>query len=77
MAHINEAIHTILEQEGMTRTELAKELGITPGMLSHYDNYGHHPRLNVAARVWGKYRISVEPYTDLALSDEWERQNED
>lgn len=73
---IKQAINVILEQEGMNKAELANELGITQGMVSHYAHHGHYPRLNVAAKIYGKYRIQVEPYTELALSDELERQHD-
>ncbi len=73
---IKDAVQVILEQEEMTRTELAVELDITPGMLSHYTNHSHHPRLGLAAKIWGKYRVQVEPYTVLALDTEYERQTD-
>lgn len=71
---MKEAIEIVLEQEAITRTELAAKLGITPGMLSHYSNHDHYPRLNVAAKMYANYRIQIEPFTETALSNEMERQ---
>ena len=70
---ISDAIKTIMEQEDMTRAQLATKLGLTQGMLSHYINHGHYPRLNVAAVIYKDYRIQVEPFTKLALSAEMEK----
>ncbi len=70
---MKEAIAIIMEQEGLTRTELAKELGLTPGMLSHYTKSDHYPRLGVATTIYVKYRLQVEPYTKSALSLEVQR----
>ena len=72
---MKEAIDIIMEQEGLTRTELAKELDLTPGMLSHYGKSDHYPRLKVATTIYFKYRIQVEPYTKTALSMEVENEH--
>ena len=71
---MKEAVEIIQEQEGFDRARLALELGLTVGMLSHYANHNHYPRLKVAAIVYRKYRLQVEPFTELALSDEIESQ---
>ena len=71
---IKQAIDTILENEDITRSELALKLGITPGMLSHYASNAHYPRLNVAGRIYRYYSIQVEPFTQTSLSDEVEKQ---
>ncbi len=74
---MKEAIAIIMEQEGLSRTELAKELGLTPGMLSHYTKSDHYPRLRVATVIYLKYRLQVEPYTKTALSAEVQRMDDE
>lgn len=71
---MKQAIAVIMEQEGLTRGELAVRLGVTQGMLSHYSNHQHYPRLKFAAMIYREYKLQVEPFTQLALSDEVERQ---
>ncbi len=64
---MDQAIEIILEQEQMTKAELAEMLEITPGMVSHYSHRGHYPSLKVATRVYKLFGIQVEPFTEAAL----------
>ena len=73
---MREALDVIMEQEEVNKTELAALLGLTPGMISHYYKHNHYPRLGIAANIYKKYMIQVEPFTELALSDEIERQHD-
>ncbi len=70
---IKDALTTIMENEGLTPTQMAEKLGVTPGMISHYINHNHYPRLNTATKIYMGYKIQVEPFTVLALSTEMEK----
>lgn len=70
---IREALQTIMENEGFTATQMAEKLEITPGMISHYINHNHYPRLAIATKIYIDFNIQVEPYTILALSTEMEK----
>ncbi len=74
---VKDAIEVIMNEEGMTKQDLAAKLGITPGMVSHYSSGDHYPRLNVAAKLYRLYKVQVEPFTLLSLSDEMDRQIEE
>ena len=67
---IHQAVELILQEENITKAELAKELGISPGMVSHYSSHGnHYPRLNVARKIYEQFKIQVEPYTLWSLEN--------
>ncbi len=70
---MKEALATIMTNEGLTATQMAEKLSITPGMISHYVNHEHYPRLSIATKIYMSYNIQVEPYTILALSTEMEK----
>ena len=68
---IKEAIKLILKEHGIKdQAELAYDLNVSQATISNYMNKEMYPALRVAATIYLKYGIPVEPYTLSALEKE-------
>lgn len=70
---VNEAIKVIMEEHDIAdQYDMAEALGCSQATISNYVKGGTDPRKVVAARIWGKYGLRVEPYTQDAVQKEWD-----
>ncbi len=73
---IDEAIRKIMDIEHTeSQKELGKILKVSQGTISNYLTRKIYPSLTVAAYIYAKYDIQVEPYTERALrrEDDWQK----
>ena len=75
--YVNEAIEAAISIEEGDRAVVARKLGISPGMVSHYLKRDNTPRLNIAGKLWGEYGLVIEPFTERAVIREWTRLQDD
>ena len=69
---IREALEYIKEKKDVNgQVALAMAIGVSQGQISKYMKGGTYPNLSTAARIWGKYGIRCEPFTEKALEKEW------
>lgn len=73
---IQEAITKILQDNPTIQTQsaLAEFIGISTPMVNTYRKGKSRPNLYNAAKIWGKFEIQVEPFTEDALQKEWAAQ---
>ncbi len=74
--YIAEALEYAINEDE-DRGVVAKKLGITKAMISHYLNRDFTPRLNVAGKLWGEYGLVIEPFSERAVIKEWTRLQDD
>ena len=70
--YINEALEIIKKETGLShQLDLANELKTSQGTISNYTSGKSYPTLLMASRVYGKFGLVVEPFTETALKREW------
>lgn len=71
MTRINKVIEQLLEQTGLTKFGLAKELGVEPIMIDHYlKNSIQAPSFRVCKTIFDRYGIVTCPFTEEELDFE-------
>jgi len=70
--NIDEAIKYIMEKYDIVdQYTMAKEIDVSQATISNYIKGNQYPKLVTAARIYHKYNVMVEPFTDKAIIKEW------
>ena len=74
---VQEALKQIQEDYPHIQTQaaLADLVGLSGPMINTYLKGISRPNLTNAARIWGRFNIQCEPFTEEALQKEWEMLN--
>ena len=72
--NIDEALEAIQNghPEVRTQEDLASLIGISGALISTYKNGQSRPNITNACKIWGKFGIQVEPFTEKSLEYEWQ-----
>lgn len=74
---IKQALDKIREDnpEIKTQSDLAEAIGISCPMVTTYINSDSRPNITNASKIWEKFGIQVEPFTELSLQEEVDQRN--